>query len=67
MDKEVECVCCHEIQEIVEKNRDVFEKDNLDHDITCITDNPGFKAVSESVGFGGCLVPVSTAIWQQML
>lgn len=43
MDREVECVCCQEIREIREKNKKVSEVENLQ--ISCITDNPGFKAV----------------------
>ena len=43
MDHEVECVCCQEIREIREKNKKVSEVENLQ--ISCITDNPGFKAV----------------------
>lgn len=43
MDREVECVCCQEINEILEKNQKVSEVENIQ--IRCITDNPGFKAV----------------------
>ena len=39
----MECVCCQEIREIREKNKKVSEVENLQ--ISCITDNPGFKAV----------------------
>jgi len=45
MDREVECVCCQEIPQITEKNQNVFEEENLGFPISCITDNPGFKAV----------------------
>ncbi|KXJ04691.1 hypothetical protein AC249_AIPGENE8351 [Exaiptasia diaphana] len=43
MDHEVECVCCQEINEVLEKNQNVSEVENIQ--ISCITDNPGFKAV----------------------
>ena len=45
MDREVECVCCQEIPQIMDKNRKVSEEDHLNDPITCITNNPGFKAV----------------------
>ncbi|KXJ11944.1 P2X purinoceptor 7 [Exaiptasia diaphana] len=45
MDREVECLCCHEIPQIMEKNRQVAEEENLTEPLKCITDNPGFKAV----------------------
>lgn len=43
MDREVECLCCHEVNKIRQKNQIVSEEENLT--INCITDNPGFKAV----------------------
>lgn len=45
MDREVECVCCQEMPKIMDKNQQVFEEENLVDPITCITNNPGFKAV----------------------
>ena len=45
MDRDVECVCCHEVPQIMSKNQQVFEKENCIDPITCITNNPGFKTV----------------------
>ena len=41
MDREEECVCCHEIEQVGKKNQEVMEytKQTLSYD--CITDNPG--------------------------
>lgn len=47
MDRVEECVCCHEIPEIMKKNEEVFETEKLKEKPNCITDNPGFA--------GGCL------------
>jgi hypothetical protein len=47
MDRVEECVCCHEIPEVMNKNEEVFETDKLEEKLNCITDNPGFA--------GGCL------------
>lgn len=43
MDREVECLCCHEVNKIGQKNQIVSKEENLT--LGCITDNPGFKAV----------------------
>ena len=45
MDREEECVCCHEIEQVANKNEEVMEyiKPTLPYD--SITDNPGFHAV----------------------
>ncbi len=45
MDREEECVYCHEIEQVANKNQEVMEylKPNLPYD--CITDNPGFHSV----------------------
>ena len=45
MDREEECVCCHEIEQVANKNQEVIEytKPTLPYD--CITDNPGFHTV----------------------
>jgi len=43
MDREVECVCCKEIIQIQTANQKVAEAENTQ--FSCITDNPGFKAV----------------------
>ena len=42
MDREEECVCCHEIEQVANKNQEVIEytKPTLPYD--CITDNPGW-------------------------
>lgn len=45
MGREVECICCHEVPQIMFKNEQVFEEEKLTDPITCITNNPGFKAV----------------------
>ncbi|CAB4025670.1 Hypothetical predicted protein, partial [Paramuricea clavata] len=41
IDRVEECVCCHEIPEIMNKNEEVFETDKLKEKPNCITDNPG--------------------------
>ena len=45
MDRKEECVCCHEIEQVANKNQEVMEytKPTLPYD--CITDNPGFHTV----------------------
>ena len=45
MDREEECVCCHEIEQVANKKKEVMEytKPTLPYD--CITDNPGFHIV----------------------
>ena len=45
MNREEECVCCHEIEQVATKNQEVMEytKPTLSYD--CITDNPGFHTV----------------------
>ena len=45
MDRKEECVCCHEIEQVANKNEEVMEyiKPTLPYD--CITDNPGFHTV----------------------
>ena len=45
MDRNEECVCCHEIEQVANKNQEVIEytKPTLPYD--CITDNPGFHTV----------------------
>ena len=56
MDRTEECVCCHEVPEVMDKNNEVFEKGKLKQKPNCITDNPAFKAV--------CLNPwVLQAAW----
>ena len=45
MDREVECVCCQEIQEVLNKNDEVFEVERPQESYSCITNNPGFHAV----------------------
>ena len=45
MDRTEECVCCHEVPEVMNKNEEVFETDKLKEKPSCITDNPAFKAV----------------------
>ena len=56
MDRTEECVCCHEVPEVMDKNNEVFEKGKLKEKPNCITDNPAFKAV--------CLNPwVLQAAW----
>ena len=45
MDREQECVCCHEIERIASKNEEVFEHVKPTEPYDCITDNPGFYTV----------------------
>ena len=45
MDREEECICCREIQEVLNKNDEVFEKEKPETPYSCITDNPRFRAV----------------------
>ena len=44
MDRTEECVCCHEVPKVMNKNEEVFETDKLKEKPSCITDNPAFKA-----------------------
>ena len=43
MDREEECVCCHKISQVRDKNDEVFEYMKPREPYTCVTDNPGFK------------------------
>ena len=45
MDCTEECVCCHEVPKVMNKNEEVFETDKLKEKPSCITDKPAFKAV----------------------
>ena len=45
MDREPECVCCHEIERISSKNEEVFEHVKPTEPYDSITDNPGFRTV----------------------
>jgi hypothetical protein len=45
MDREEECVCCHEIERIVSKNEEVAQHEKHKRHYNCITDNPGFRTV----------------------
>lgn len=45
MDREEECLCCHEIQQVTNKNEEVFEQLKPTMPYSCITDNPGFHTV----------------------
>ena len=45
MDREPECVCCHEIERISSKNEEVFEHVKPTEPYDCKTDNPGFRTV----------------------
>ena len=45
MDREEECACCHEIEQVSNKNQEVNEKIKPARPFTCTTDNPGFHTV----------------------
>ena len=45
MDREMECVCCHEIPEVMNKNDEVSEQEQPSVPYSCITNNLGFHAV----------------------
>ena len=45
MDREEECICCQEIQVVLDKNEEVYEVERPQKRYCCITDNPGFRAV----------------------
>ena len=51
LDREAECICCQEVEQIVHKNNEVFLEENPPQNppnlrsYRCITDNPGFQAV----------------------
>ena len=44
MDREEECICCQEIQVVLDKN-EVYEAERPQKHYGCVTDNPGFRAV----------------------
>lgn len=44
MDRNVECVCCQEVVQCVNKNQEVAQVEQVSEP-ACITDNPGFQAV----------------------
>ena len=44
MDREEECICCQEIQVVLDKNKE-YEVERLQKCYCCITDNPDFCAV----------------------
>ena len=43
MNREEECVCCHEILQVRDKNDEVFEYMKPREPYTCVTDNSVFK------------------------
>ena len=45
MDREEECICCQEIQVVLDNNEEVYEVERPQKRYYCITDNPGFPAV----------------------
>ena len=45
MDREEECVCCHEIELVVYKNDKVFLHEKPPTPYRCVTDKPGFHTV----------------------
>ena len=45
MDREEECACYHEIEQVSNENQEVNEKIKPARPFTCITDNPGFHTV----------------------
>ena len=45
MDREEECACCHEIEQVANKNQEVIEATKPAQPFSCITDNPGFHTV----------------------
>ena len=45
MDREVECLCCQEIPEVLNKNAEVYEHEKPRAPYPCITTNPAFQAV----------------------
>ena len=45
MDREMECVCCHEIPEVMNRNDEVSEQEQPSVPYSCITNNLGFHAV----------------------
>ena len=45
MDREEECVCCHEIEQVANKNEEVMEYIKPTLPYGCITNNPGFHTV----------------------
>lgn len=49
MDREVECKCCQEIDEVKRKNLEAVEIERLDEAPGCITNHPGFHAVCLNV------------------
>ena len=44
MDRTEECVCCHEVPEVMNENEEVFETDKLKEKPSCITENPASKS-----------------------
>ena len=66
MDRVEESVCCQEIKEVKWKNEEVAQVEQLEIP-GCITDNPGFQAVSKSMGITGCVESVPSRIWQKSI
>lgn len=48
MDREEECCCCQEIEQVKAKNVEAVQIENIEQP-SCITDHPGFKAVCLNV------------------
>ena len=45
MDEAKKCLCCREIPEIMHRNDEVYEKENLKEKPNCITESPPFETV----------------------
>ena len=45
MDRKEECVCCHDIEQVANKNQEVMEYTKPTLPCDCITDTPGFHTV----------------------
>ena len=51
MGREEECACCHEIEQVSNKNQEVNEKIKPMRPFTCITDSPGCHTVCLDIWF----------------
>ena len=58
MPREDECKCCSEFEQIVTKNNEAVKMSDCEQPPSCITQHPGFQAVSQQMGVTGSLVPI---------
>lgn len=55
----IECVCCQEITRVT----DMIGELEIEQELKCISEHPGFEPVCLNTCLTNCLLPVQTAVW----